>query len=501
MEDIFGFDRNNIEEERAMKYQWTVGRRLCFIFVLFTIHAFASPIPDTGQTKCYDTVGNVITCPSASQPFYGQDGNFCINPLSYTKLDNNGYAIPDSATSWTMIRDNVTGLIWEMKIDKDGIKNYSNPHDSDNTYTWYDSNPATNGGNAGTPGDGTNTESFIKALNDAKYGGSSDWRLPSDKELASIVNFSLPYPGPTIDTIYFPNTFPDWHWTRTTLAEYTDNAWLVLFDYSYVHAYLKSNSLYVRAVRGAKSDDAGRYQDNGDGTVTDMVTGLMWQQSVTSNKTWEQALAHCEGLDLGGYTDWRLPSAKELRSLVDTSRSNPAIDTTYFPDTPAAWFWTGTTSAYKTYDAWIVNFYFGDVDGHNKTSGNDVRAVRGGQAAPTYPVLDIEANGQQGPVTTTPDMPISITASLDPGDLYGKPAEWWVAANTPWGWYALAWYDWISGIYPLVVAPLFSLPAVEIFNGFLPAGDYTFYFLVDMNPDGLVAEPFYYDAVQVHVKP
>ncbi|MEI6261546.1 MAG: hypothetical protein WCR46_16785 [Deltaproteobacteria bacterium] len=112
-----------------------------------------------------------ITCPSPGQAFYGQDANYTINPMSYTKLDASGKSLPYSATSWTMVKDNVTGLIWEMKTNKDGVINYNDPHDADNTYTWYDSNPATNGGNAGTPGNGTDTEDFIKALNDAHYGG------------------------------------------------------------------------------------------------------------------------------------------------------------------------------------------------------------------------------------------------------------------------------------------------------------------------------------------
>ena len=77
-----------------------------------------------------------------------------------------------------------------MKTDDDGKTDYSNPHDADNIYTWYDSNPATNGGFAGYAGDGKNTENFIKALNDAKYGGFSDWRMPTIKELAYIVDYS-----------------------------------------------------------------------------------------------------------------------------------------------------------------------------------------------------------------------------------------------------------------------------------------------------------------------
>ena len=133
----------------------------------------------------------MIPCPSPGQPFYGQDGNYSINPMSYTKLDGSGNALPDSAASWVMVRDNVTGLIWEMKTNKDGVKNYNDPHDADNTYTWYDSNPATNGGNVGTPGNGTDTEDFINALNNAHYGDYSDWRLPTIKELAYTVDLAF----------------------------------------------------------------------------------------------------------------------------------------------------------------------------------------------------------------------------------------------------------------------------------------------------------------------
>jgi len=159
-----------------MKKTWVSA--LGFIVLMVTAVAWAAPVPDSGQTKCYnDTVE--IPCPSSGQPFYGQDANYSINPMSYSKLDGSGNVLPDSATSWVMLLDNVTGLTWEMKNSKDGVKDYTNPHDSDNTYTWYDSNPATNGGNAGTPGSGTDTEDFVKALNDARYGGYSDWRLPT----------------------------------------------------------------------------------------------------------------------------------------------------------------------------------------------------------------------------------------------------------------------------------------------------------------------------------
>jgi len=82
------------------------------------------------------------------------------------------------------------------------------------------------------------------------------------------------------------------------------------------------------------------YVNNGNGTVTDTSTGLMWQQDTARDDqgnydtmTWEEALAYCESRTLGGHTDWRLPTIKELRSLVDYTRYNPAINTTYFPNT------------------------------------------------------------------------------------------------------------------------------------------------------------------------
>jgi len=119
--------------------------------------------------------------------------------------------------------------------------------------------------------------------------------------------------------------------------------------------------------------------DNGDGTVTDTSTGLMWQRVTASRTyTWEQALSYCENLTHAGYSDWRLPTIKELASLADLRRYNPAIDTAYFPGT--AWsYWSSTTYDYTTSDAWLVSFYDGDEYYTNKSNWYYARAVRGGQ--------------------------------------------------------------------------------------------------------------------------
>ena len=92
--------------------------------MLYAISAVAAPVPDTGQTLCY-AAGNIITCPSPGQDYYGQDASYTINPMSYTKLDSSGNALPDSATSWSMVKDNVTGLTWEVKTNWDGVQNYT----------------------------------------------------------------------------------------------------------------------------------------------------------------------------------------------------------------------------------------------------------------------------------------------------------------------------------------------------------------------------------------
>jgi len=76
--------------------------------------SFATPVPDTGQTKCYNNTVE-IPCPSPGQPFYGQDAQYDTSPQSYSKLDASGNDLPESTTSWSMVRDNVTGLIWEIK--------------------------------------------------------------------------------------------------------------------------------------------------------------------------------------------------------------------------------------------------------------------------------------------------------------------------------------------------------------------------------------------------
>jgi len=126
------------------------------------------------------------------------------------------------------------------------------------------------------------------------------------------------------------------------------------------------------------------YKDNGNGTITDLNTGLMWQKGDSQNdsggRTWQEALDYCAALTLpsGGYSDWRLPNRRELMSIVLYGQYNPSISTTYFPDCRSSYYWSGSTSAGYPGDAWYVNFANGGVGTSGKTGDRYVRCVRGG---------------------------------------------------------------------------------------------------------------------------
>ncbi len=119
------------------------------------------------------------------------------------------------------------------------------------------------------------------------------------------------------------------------------------------------------------------YEVTSDGVVGDRVTGLMWQRD-TPNEffTFETAQQHCSTLTLAGFADWRLPSRIELVSILDTTRIEPSIDASAFPDTANDGFWTSTAAANDPSAAWYVYFYFGYPKTDNRGNKFSVRCVR-----------------------------------------------------------------------------------------------------------------------------
>jgi hypothetical protein len=135
-----------------------------------------------------------------------------------------------------------------------------------------------------------------------------------------------------------------------------------------------------------------RFTDNGNGTVTDNLTGLIWLKNANcaGYMNWNNALNFCKNLSSGSYGltdgsvagDWRLPNRKELLSLIDYSRYNPALPQGHpFTNVQSSWYWSATTYAIGTYYAWVVYMYYGNVYYNDKTDGsNYVWPVRGGQS-------------------------------------------------------------------------------------------------------------------------
>jgi len=321
----------------------------------------AFKLPDTGQTKCYSpdvSPYDEIPCTGT-----GQDGEYSINPMSYT---DNGDGT---------ITDNNTGLMWQKCSV--GQNNDTTCSGTVGGYSWYEA--------TGTY-DRTWNPNSENVCGNLTLGGYSDWRLPAKKELRDIVDYSIPYFGPTINTTYFPNTYWSFYWSSTTYAYDPDDAWDVNFDSGSDSRALKAGGYSIRCVRGEEQESS--FVDNDNGTVTDNKTGLVWQQGEPGPMSWDSALSYCEGLSLGGNSDWRLPNIKELASLTDDTRYNPAIDTTFFPGVYASYYWSSTTDAYNWYGAWYVNLYYDNlywgggssVLSDDKPNNYYVRCVRSGQS-------------------------------------------------------------------------------------------------------------------------
>lgn len=325
---------------------------LALLFSHSAAHAFK--LPDSGQSQCYQGVSPfaVISCTNT-----GQDGNYSINLMSFT---SNGDGT---------VTDNNTGLMWQKCS---AGQNATSCSGIASTYNWFMArgirNLIYNRGSTNICGS-------------LDLGGHNDWRLPTKKELITIVDYSKAQPGPTINTTIFPftNTNPN-YWTATPDVTDPGNVWSVGFYGGNVsNLQAKSVEQYVRCVRGGE-----RIQtliDNGDGTVSDARTGLAWEKEQQNSTNWSDALSICNNLNLAGHSDWRLPNVKELDSLTDESQSSPSINTDFFPNAFPAIYWSSTTLIVYPSRAWYVSFAGTGITAIEKdTDFGYVRCARGGQS-------------------------------------------------------------------------------------------------------------------------
>ena len=225
---------------------------------------------DSGITFCGETSlaagGNNDPCtglePWGQDAHYGRDAQAVEGWLTkigggsagfdFTKIANNGNALSASAplgngpTDWACTRDNVTGLIWEVKKDDPNHLRHQG-----HTYTWYD--PDNPNGEPGTPNGGTcvssdcDTSSFVQAVNSEGLCGASDWRMPTPRELQGIVDHARF--GPAIEIGYFPNTLSEVFWSGFSYASGFSYRWGVTFYDGSVDISFQGDRKRVRLVR------------------------------------------------------------------------------------------------------------------------------------------------------------------------------------------------------------------------------------------------------------
>jgi hypothetical protein len=318
-------------------------------------------LPDTAQTTCYNNTV-ITTCPDATFP--RQDADFDKpNARDFVGPTTNvGYA------SDFISKDKLNGLTF--KSCSEGQMGAScqgtgiTPDWGASLVDWATANTVLC----------TNLNALNAGLG---YAGKTNWRLPTINELANLVNYQVV--SPTIDIANFPATVGGFYWTGTDVASTPTNAWAVSFDgINNIGNFPKTPSTnYVRCVSG-DSPPIQSFTDNGDGTVTDNLTNLRWQQcsadlsgvgcigGAAVAPFWAGALTYCNTLTLLSKT-WRLPSSNELRSLVDyNALSGPVINTTYFPNTFNSTYWTSTTKVSAQSNAWQVQFLSGNISSTTK---------------------------------------------------------------------------------------------------------------------------------------
>lgn len=271
---------------------------------LLAAPAVTYPIVDTGQSRCYDD-RSAIRFPQENEAFFGQDAEYRINPPAY-KDNGDG-----------TISDQVTGLMWQA--------------DPGEKITWQEA---------------------MAGASKCRTGGYTDWRMPTIKELYSLINFDGLDPDPRdsntsgltpfIDTRFFNFHYGkaedgdrviDSQWATSTLYKSkVMHGERAMFGVNFADGRIKgypvdavhgrgAKKFYVIYVRGNEAYGKNAFRENGDGTITDQATGLMWMQADSGKgMDWKEALKFAESMKFAGYSDWRLPTAKELESIVDYSR-------------------------------------------------------------------------------------------------------------------------------------------------------------------------------------
>jgi len=348
------------------------------------------PIPETGLLYCYSILGQVA-CPAEGEIMFGQDANYIGDKLVYT--DNGDGTLSDA----------ITGLTWQRVQTDERLSQ------------------------AGA----------AQACDALELAGYDDWRLPSIQELFSIADvsglpgtaffingaFDLRYADPNGQYVDgMPFDLAGQSWSATSRLD-EEQAYIYNFFNGDLRSYSTQENFFYRCVRGAAYGH-NDLRDNGDGTLTDAASGLVWQQADSLYAlNWGAALAYCENLDVAGFSDWRLPDIKELSSIAFAVAEN-GLFTSSAPD---AHYWSATTRADTPGEAYSLCIgecttldglqpgsepKYGSAEEGMPGSENMVRCARGGAR-----------HAINGPYTVNSDTTNLVVDIAGAGQLLGVSAD------------------------------------------------------------------------------
>lgn len=298
-------------------------------------------------------------------------------------------AAPFIVNSSGTVADVATGLTW-MRCSMGQQWTGENCSGPANTYTWQQALALTH-----------------------VFAGQSDWRLPTVRELASIVDRSTH--NPAIDVVHtFPGTPTEDFWSKSPVSDLY-YVWSVGFRHGDLNIVDKGNTFHVRLVRGEGAGGllnlarpGADYIDHNNGTVTHVPTGLMWQRCAKGQEWtgyacremlniygWSQTAGSDNGF--AGYNDWRAPTEDELLSLVDYTRDSPALNIAMFPNTDlypktlTSKFWSSSAGTFAQNYGWGVDFAYGNGSYYKADGIYGLRMVR-----EDSPTLSITLFGEGG---------------------------------------------------------------------------------------------------------
>ena len=283
----------------------------------------------TGQTDCFDNSSATAACPAYGSSFFGQDAQYAL-----------------------------VGYCTEKSFSQKGTNPQFIVVDDFTHYEWHK-----------VSGGAQSWDAAEEYCRTSTYGGTQlHWKLPTPEELLTIVD-SGRTDSPLADIF---TTSGHTFWANEDNRN-SENAWRIN-ENGTLMSVAKSTENDVICIHVNDYDAPAERFTAAEETVTDNVSGLIWQKQYASSKSWAEALSYCEDLTTSGHYDWRLPNRNELATLLDfTGTSDVASG---LSSVPAQSFWTSTTSANTPNAAWIVDFADGSITAETKSETNYVLCVR-----------------------------------------------------------------------------------------------------------------------------